>query len=65
MYSVRVSDLKVLDQNGQEVPDAWVIALRFPEISTDTAYGKVWHIAGPAVATIKVRGDLHFQIPCI
>ncbi len=55
----------VIDNQGNPVPNAYVHDIRFPQTTIDTPNGRVWVIAGPAVAMISVNGIYYFDVPCV
>lgn len=55
----------VIDDQGNAVANAYVHDIRFPYTAIDTANGRVWVIAGSAVAVISVNGVYYADVPCV
>ena len=55
----------VIDEHGNTVANSHVHEIKFPQMSIDTAHGRVWVIAGSATALISVDGTYYADAPCV
>jgi hypothetical protein len=65
MYKVKIAEGKpwVVDQHGNQVANANVHKIFFPERKIETADGPVWVIDGSGKAEISVDGKSVSEVP--
>jgi hypothetical protein len=56
---------QVMDSERNPVPNSWVLRVRFPEVSSETPQGTIWHLAGPGTAEILVSGNIFIDVPIL